>query len=99
MPVGLLTLHLRIEHAQSLKDRRQVVRSVKDGLRHRFNVSVAELDERPQWQFATLGVAAVSGSRTYLQGQMEAVEQAAARMANDAGGELADASWELLEEG
>ena len=97
MAVASLTLHLRIEHAQSLKDRRQVVRSVKDALRHRFNVSVAELDEAVQWQFATLGVVAVSGSRSYLAGQMEAVEDAAARLALDAGGELVDASWEWLE--
>ena len=40
-----LTLELGIEHAQSLKDRRQVVRSMKDRLRHGFNVSVAEMDE------------------------------------------------------
>ena len=46
MPVATLTLELAIEHAQSLKDRRQAVRSLKDKLRHGFNVSVAELDER-----------------------------------------------------
>ena len=43
MPVATLTLELAIEHAQSLKDRRQVVRSLKDKLRHGFNVSVAEM--------------------------------------------------------
>ena len=45
MPVGMLVLELGIEHAQSLKDRRQAVRSLKDRLRNGFNVSVAELDE------------------------------------------------------
>ena len=49
MPVATLTLELAIEHAQSLKDRRQAVRSLKDKLRHGFNVSVAELDEAPVW--------------------------------------------------
>ena len=44
MPIAFLTLDLRIEAAQSLKDKRQVVRSVKDRLRASFNVSVAELD-------------------------------------------------------
>ena len=42
--IALLTLELHIEAAQSIKDRRQVVRSLKDRLRTSFNVSVAELD-------------------------------------------------------
>jgi len=42
MPVGLLTLELHIQHAQSLKDKRQVLRSLKDRLRAKFNVAVAE---------------------------------------------------------
>ena len=66
MPVAQLTLELRIEHAQSLKDRRQVVRSMKDQLRQGFNISVAEMDEAVTWQSATLGVVAISGSRSYL---------------------------------
>ncbi|MGA3033532.1 MAG: DUF503 domain-containing protein, partial [Terracidiphilus sp.] len=70
MPVAQLTLEIRIEHAQSLKDRRQVVRSLKDQLRQGFNVSVAEMDEAVTWQSATLGVAAVSRSRDYLHGLM-----------------------------
>jgi uncharacterized protein len=44
MPIAFLTLELHIEAAQSIKDRRQVVRSLKDRLRTSFNVSVAELD-------------------------------------------------------
>jgi uncharacterized protein len=43
MPVGLLTLELHIPDAQSLKDKRQVLRSLKDKLRRQFNVAVAEL--------------------------------------------------------
>jgi uncharacterized protein len=42
--IAHLTLELRIEHAQSLKDKRQVTRSLKDRLRASFNVSVPELD-------------------------------------------------------
>jgi hypothetical protein len=42
MPVATLTIELAIEHAQSLKDRRQAVRSLKDKLRHGFNISVAQ---------------------------------------------------------
>jgi uncharacterized protein len=98
MAVALLTIELRIEHAQSLKDRRQVVRSIKDKLRQGFNISVAELDEAVTWQSATLGISAVSNSRDYLSGQMEQVERATARMANDLGATLADSYWQFLEE-
>src|SRR5580765_770961 len=58
--IAFLTLELRIEHAQSLKDKRQVVRSLKDRLRASFNVSVAELDPSSLWNQATIGVLAVS---------------------------------------
>ena len=97
MPVAALTLELRIEHAQSLKDRRQVVRSLKEKLGHGFNISVAELDEAVTWQSATLGVAAISGSRDYLTGQMQQIENAAVRIANDLGASVADCWWEFLE--
>ncbi len=97
MPVAHLTLELRIEHAQSLKDRRQVVRSIKDQLRQSFNVSVAEMDEAVTWQSATVGVVAVSRSRDYLHGLIEEVERAARRMANELGADLADSFWEYLE--
>jgi uncharacterized protein YlxP (DUF503 family) len=97
MPVAQLTLEIRIDHAQSLKDRRQVVRSLKDQLRQGFNVSVAEMDEAVTWQSATLGVAAVSRSRDYLHGLMEEVERAARRMAAELSAELADAFWDYIE--
>jgi len=97
MPVAQLTLELRIEHAQSLKDRRQVVRSMKDQLRQGFNISVAEMDEAVTWQSATLGVAAISSSRSYVHQLIEEVERAARRMANELGAELADSFWEYLE--
>ena len=98
MPVAHLTLELRIEHAQSLKDRRHVVRSMKDQLRQGFNVSVAEMDEAVTWQSATLGVAAISRSRDYLHGLIEEVERAANRMATELGAVLADSYWEYVEQ-
>jgi uncharacterized protein len=97
MPLAQLTLELRIEHAHSLKDRRQVVRSLKDQLRQGFNVSVAELDEAVTWQSATIGVVAISGSRDYLRGQIEEVERAAQRMVRELGAEIADAWWDFIE--
>ncbi len=90
MPIATLTLELTIEHAQSLKDRRQVVRSLKDKLRHGFNISVAELDEALVWNRATIGVAAISGSAGYLAGQLREVEDAARRIATGLGAEIVD---------
>jgi len=91
MPIASLTLEIRIEGAHSLKDKRQVVRSLKDKLRAHFNVSVAELEEIEVWQRATIGVVAISSSRDYLQGQMQLVEKQAVRIANDNGAEVVDA--------
>jgi uncharacterized protein YlxP (DUF503 family) len=90
MPIASLTLELGIEHAQSLKDRRQVVRSLKEKLRHGFNISVAELDDAMVWNRATLGVVAISSSASYLAGQLREVESAARRIAVGLGCEVLD---------
>ena len=90
-------MELSIPLSRSLKDRRQVVRSMKDRLRQRFNVSVAELDEAVTWQSATLGVAAVSSSRDYLRGLMAEVERAATRYAIENGAEVTDSFWDFVE--
>ena len=97
MPVACMTIELRIEHAQSLKDRRQVVRSLKEKLGHGFNISVAEMDEAVTWQSATIGVVAISGSSDYLAGLMRQVEDAANRIANDLGAQAVDIWWEFLD--
>jgi uncharacterized protein YlxP (DUF503 family) len=97
MPIAQLTLEIHIEHARSLKDRRQVVRSLKDQLKQGFNISVAEMDEAVTWQSATIGVVAISRSRDYLHGLIEEVERAARRMTNELGAELTDAFWDYLE--
>ncbi|MGD0649185.1 MAG: DUF503 domain-containing protein [Acidobacteriaceae bacterium] len=90
MPIATLTLELAIEHAQSLKDRRQVVRSLKERLRHGFNISIAELDDALLWNRATLGVVAISSSTAYLSGQLRKVEAAARRLAVGLGCEIVD---------
>jgi uncharacterized protein len=90
-------LELRIEHAQSLKDRRQVVRSLKEKLAHGFNISIAEMDDTPTWQSATLGIAAISGSRDYLSGLIQQLEAAATRIAEGLGAQIV-VSWDFLDE-
>jgi hypothetical protein len=96
MPIAFLTLELRIEAAHSLKDKRQVVRSMKDKLRNGFNVAVAELDPTDLWQRATVGVVSVSESRDYLQGLMQSVEREAVRIATSTGGQVVDSFLEFL---
>lgn len=92
MPIAKLTVEISIAHAQSLKDRRQVVRSLKDKLRHGFNVSVAELDDANLWNRATLGVVAISGSADYLMGQMREVDDALHHLCAGLGAEILE-SW------
>lgn len=99
MPIAFLTLEIRIEGAHSLKDKRQVVRSMKDRLRNSFNVSVAELDATDLWQRATLGVVSISDSRDYLDGLMRNVEREAVRLANNGGAEVVDSFLGYLETG
>ena len=57
MIVGTLRVRLLLREARTLKDKRQVVKSIKDRLRNHFNVSVAEVDELDNRQIAVLGVA------------------------------------------
>jgi uncharacterized protein len=94
--IASLTLELRIEAAQSLKDKRQVLRSLKDRLRSSFNISVAELDPSSLWNQATIGVVAISHSRDYLDGLMKNVERAATRIANNHGAEITDSFVDFL---
>lgn len=67
MPVGLLTLELHIPDAQSLKDKRQVLRSLKDRLRRQFNVAVAEMEHHDVWQRSVVGVVTISNEEKYLR--------------------------------
>ena len=98
MPVGKLTIEISIPHAQSLKDRRQVVRSLKDRLRNGFNLSIAEMDEALVWNRATIGIVCISNSASYLKGQMEEIDRAVHRILGTLGAEVLDAYGEMLEE-
>ncbi len=73
MPIGLLTLEIHIPDARSLKDKRQVLRSLKDRLRSRFNVAVAELDHQETWQRAEVGIVSISNDAAHLEQSLRAV--------------------------
>ena len=66
MVVGTLEIRLVLRGSHSLKDKRRVVKSLKDRFRNKFNVSIAEVDHQDEWQRATLGVAMVGNDRRYI---------------------------------
>lgn len=73
MVVGVLVLELALPGNGSLKEKRRVLNSLEDRLRHRFNVSVAEVGHQNAHQRATLAVACVSSDRTVCGQVLEAV--------------------------
>lgn len=74
MVVAILKVSLTIPHATSLKDKRRVLKSVKDKLRNRFNVSVAEIGSQENWQRAQIGVAVISNEAAYANGVISRVQ-------------------------
>jgi len=80
MPIGLLTLEIHIPDARSLKDKRQVLRSLKDRLRGQFNVAVAELEHQDVWQRAVVGVVSLSNDEHHLRESLDRVASEAERL-------------------
>jgi uncharacterized protein len=80
MPVGLLTIELHIPDAQSLKDKRQVLRSLKDKLRRDFNVAVAELEHHDTWQRSVVGIVTISNEEKHLREVLQKVLDEADRI-------------------
>jgi uncharacterized protein YlxP (DUF503 family) len=78
--VGVLTLHIHVEHSHSLKEKRHVVKSLKDRLRERFNVAVAEIDHLDSWQASVVAVATVSNDRVHAEKVLQAAEAHAVSM-------------------
>jgi uncharacterized protein YlxP (DUF503 family) len=96
MPIGLLTLEIHIADAQSLKDKRQVLRSLKDRLRSHFNVAVAELDHQDVWQRSRVGVVSISNDGKHLEESLSAVAAESERVL---GRDLISQEIEYFEDG
>jgi hypothetical protein len=73
MPIGVLTLEIELPYAHSLKEKRAVLQKMRDRLRARFNVALAELDHQDVWQHATLGVVSISNSQALLESTLRQV--------------------------
>lgn len=73
--VGVITWQLSIPGCRSLKEKRSVVRSLRDRIRHRFNVSVAETAHQDVWSRAELSVAVVTGERAFAERVLDKVDR------------------------
>ena len=80
MPIGLLTLEIYLPEARSLKDKRQVLRSLKDRLRGQFNVAVAEMEYQELWQRAVVGVVSLSSEAAHVEQSLQAVAAESERL-------------------
>jgi len=76
MVVGSLQVRMLVREARSLKDKRQVLNSIKDRLRNQFNVSVAEVDAQENRQMIVLGFAAVGNEAAHVRTVLEHIVQA-----------------------
>jgi len=92
--IGVLTLEVHIEEAHSLKEKRHVVKGLKDRLRHRFNVAVAEIDYQDSWQRALVAAVTVSPDHDRAAVVLDQVERDAA---NFLGGALVASGVEWIE--
>jgi uncharacterized protein YlxP (DUF503 family) len=76
MIVGSLLVRLLLRESRSLKDKRQVLRSIKDRLQNNFNVSVAEVEAQDNRQLAVLGFAMVGSEAGPVRGSLEKIVEA-----------------------
>jgi uncharacterized protein YlxP (DUF503 family) len=92
--IGVLTMELRLDESHSLKEKRHVVQSLKDRLRNKFNVAVAEIDYQDTWQRSAVAAVTVASDHTHAERVLRAVEDEAAGMLGSA---LVQATVEWIE--
>jgi hypothetical protein len=92
--IGVLTLELRLENSHSLKDKRHVVKGLKDRLRNKFNVAVAEIEFHDLWQRAAVAAVTVASDHTRAEQVLQSVEAEASALL---GRDLVDVTVEWLD--
>jgi len=75
MIVGIMVVTLFADQSHSLKDKRQILSSLKERLRQKFNIAVAEGDFQDLWQKSRLGIVAISTSKAVLERAFRQVEE------------------------
>ena len=93
MHIGVLQFTLEIPYAASLKDKRRVVKSMKDRIRRNFNVSIAEIDDLDEWTRATLGAVMAGRDVAYINGALDKLINA---LENERDATLADHQLEIV---
>ncbi|MCD4652990.1 DUF503 domain-containing protein [bacterium] len=93
MPIGVCYIKFQIHGARSLKDKRRVVKSLKDRLRNKFNISIAETGEQDVWQRCEIGFTCISNDNGYVDGLMALVIQ---KVESDGKIQVIDISTEIL---
>lgn len=73
MHIGTLTVVLYLHAAESLKDKRQVVKSLIETTRQKFNILIAEVDDLDKWRKATIGIACVANDKAYVNRVLDKV--------------------------
>lgn len=74
MKVGVLRIYFMILDAQSLKQKRQVMRSLKDRLANQYNISVAEIGCNDKWQLGELGIATVANDGKFVNSVLQEIQ-------------------------
>ena len=73
MHIGVLQFTVEIPYATSLKDKRSVIKSMKERLRRSFNISIAEIDDLDEWTLGTLGITAAGSDIAILNSLLDRI--------------------------
>lgn len=93
MIIAVLQVDLYLHGAVSLKDKRTIIRSIKDHLTKKFNISLAEVDFQDKWQRARLGIVQVGSDYHYLEKNMNTIFKI---LDSNASAEIVEHSLEFL---
>ena len=75
MHVAVIRIELHIPHSRSLKEKRAAVKPIVEGIRHRFQLTAAEVDFQDKWQRAAIGVAVLAASHAHASDVVNSVER------------------------
>ncbi len=93
MIVGLLTLEIHLPESNSLKAKRMIIKSLKDRIKNRFNVSIAEVDANDLWQRSVLGAVCVANGTRVINQTLNSVRNMVLSVPSV---ELIDSTMEML---
>jgi hypothetical protein len=93
MIVGIATVDLHIPESHSLKEKRYFLRRIKDKIRNKFNVSIAEVDDNDLWQRTTIGVVVVANDKKFAN---QILSQVIEHIKNDNSAVIIDYTLETI---